>query len=55
MFRIGVFESLLGKTADIPLEVVVSLQTVNFDQEKTYLECAECSEVLDLPLAVTET
>lgn len=50
MFRIGVFEPLLGETAHIFLEVTVSLRTVNFDQEKTYLEGAESSEVLDLSL-----
>lgn len=52
MFRIGIFESLLGKAADISLEVVVPLQAVDFDEDETEFESAESSEVLDLPLAV---
>jgi hypothetical protein len=54
MLGIDILETLFNETADISLEMIIALEFLNLDDDKSPFECAKCSKVFDLPSTILE-
>ena len=54
MFGIDILEALFNKTTDVPLKVIISLEFLNLNENKSPFKCSECSKVFDLPSTIAK-
>jgi hypothetical protein len=49
---IDIFEALFNKTINVSLKVMISLEFVDLDDNKSPFKCSKCSKVFYLPSAI---